>query len=103
MNIRIFDNGLDGTKVQDLLTAVAGVWGVTEVTNGEDIAMGNIIIGFRYDTTSITGYPLGDSDWHTTMAIISYNDGTSEIKTFTDKITLSKTGKMVILITRNLG
>ena len=103
MNIRIFDNGLDGTKVQDLLTAVAGIWGVTELDDGEDIAIGNIIVGFRYNVTSITGYPLGDADWLTTMAIISYNDGTSEIKTFTDGITLSKTGKMVILITRNLG
>lgn len=103
MNVRIFDNGLDGAKLQDLLTAVAGIWGITEVTDGEDIAIGNIILGFRYNATSIAGYPLGDTEWHTTMALISYTDGTSEIKTFTDALTLSKEGKMVILITRNLG
>lgn len=103
MNIRIFDNGLEGDKLQDILTAVAGIWGTTELeNNGEDIAIGNIIIGFRYDITALVGYPLGDSDWHKTMALISYADGTSEIKTFTSELTLTKQATMVVLITRNL-
>lgn len=103
MNIRIFDNGLEGDKLQDILTAVAGIWGTTELDNdGEDIAIGNIIIGFRYDVTELVGYPLGSDNWHNTMALISYSDGGSEIKTFTSWLTLTKKANMVVLITRNL-
>lgn len=104
MNIRIFDNGLEGDKLQDILTAMTGIWGVTELGNkDEDIAIGNVIIGFRYDVTELVGYPLYDTEWNITMALISYIDGTSTIKTFTSGLTLEKKATMVILITRNLN
>jgi hypothetical protein len=108
MNIRIFDNGLEGDKLQDVITAIAGTWGSTELDNNdEDIAIGNIIVGFRYNYSgSLAGYPYnlpdGSEGWHTTMAFISYDDGTSAIKTFTDELMITSTASMIILITRNL-
>lgn len=108
MNIRIFDNGLEGDKLQDVLTAIAGTWGNTELDNDdEDIAIGNIIVGFRYNFSgSLAGYPYNLPDgieaWHTTMAIISYADGTSANLTFTDTLMITKDASMIILITRNL-
>lgn len=108
MNIRLFDNGLDGPKLQDILTALTGIWGSTELDNsGEDIAIGSVLIGFRYNFTGVLGgYPYnlpdGTESWHQTMAIVSYADGTSEIKVFTSDINISKYATMIILITRNL-
>jgi len=104
--IRIFDNGMDEGKIKDMITALAGTWGTEELTNGDDIMLGNIIIGFRYNVTTVAGYPYnlpnGDEMWLTTMAIIAYSDDTSENKSFTDNLSLSKEAKMVILITRNI-
>lgn len=104
--IRIFDNGINEGKLADMITAMAGTWGNEELTNGDDIMLGNIIVGFRYNVSSITGCPYnlpnGDEQWLTTMAIIAYSDGTSENKTFTETLSLSKQAKMVILITRNI-
>lgn len=106
MNIRIFDNGFDG-QLADIVTAIAGVWGTSEEDSGEDVYLGSIIVGFRYNVNgSLSGYPYnlpdGTEAWHTTMAIISYTDNTSEIKSFTSSLAITKTAKMIILITRNL-
>lgn len=95
--IRIFDNALDGNKIADILTAIAGTWGATDLDDdGVDIAIGNITVGFRYNTRNISAYPT------VTMAIISYVDGTSDIKTISNDLTLLREASMIILITRNL-
>ena len=104
--IRIFDNGINENKLPDMVTALVGTWGVDEHNDGDDIILGNIIVGLRYNVTTMVGYPYnlpnGDEMWSQTMAIIAYDDGTSENKTFTDVLTLSKQAKMVILITRKI-
>lgn len=93
--ITIYDNNLDNPNViQDIVTAISGNWG-----NEDDLYLGKLVIGTKFNVTSITPVYYNNSPVDT-MAIISYLDGTSEnlhIKTTT---TLSKSASMVLLIGR---
>lgn len=95
--IDIFDNGLNPeTKLADLLVAISGRWGVTQ---DDDIYLGNVIIGFRYDIAQLV--PLNTNGTiYPTLAIISYKDGTSENKYITQTTSLDKEIAMAVLIGR---
>lgn len=98
----IFDNGIVDGILPSIITALAGTWDATE----SDVILGNITVGFRYNVSTIAGYPYdapnGAAMWLTTMAIIAYTDGTSANKVFTEELALDKQAKMVILIARNI-
>ena len=99
--IRLSDSVNTLDKLPDMLTAMVGLWGVEELPNGDDVMVGNVIIGFRYNTNTVSGYTGHQDTWITTMAIIAYVDGTSENRSFTETLTLSKQATIIILIARS--
>lgn len=91
-------------SVQDLQTALAGVWGVDESSETfTELALGSLNVRLYQDTKTVSPqeYAKGaGTDYIMSLAIISFTDGTSVTETLEGPKTYTKTIKMGVLIAR---
>lgn len=91
-------------SVHDLQTALAGVWGVDESAETfTELALGSLNVRLYQGSKTVSPqeYSRGaGTDYITTLAILSFTDGTSVTETLVGPKTYTKTIKMGVLIAR---
>ena len=90
-------------SVQDLQTALAGVWGTDESSETyTELALGSLNVHLYQGTKDVSPQGTPRGNYVQTLAILSFMDGTSVTETLSGPKTYTKTIKMGVLIARQL-
>ena len=99
--IRIGD--INQPSVEELREAIRGLWGVEESNEMTEIAIGNLNVRVYSNVTEIApiSFRKGTSDEYvSSLALLSFADGTSAIQAVTAPKIYAKTITMGLLIAR---